>query len=101
MRRCGRLRSPTLIATDGYSIVSFTEYVAAHRDEVYEKLFEYLPTAGPPQYDEMVSSYVRRKGKYVRPALVLLWAELCGTNASDAVLPAAALQLTEDFSEKR
>ncbi|MDG6933738.1 MAG: polyprenyl synthetase family protein [Nitrososphaerota archaeon] len=77
--------------------MGFPEYIAAHKDGVYEKLLEYLPTAGPPEYDEMVASYVKRKGKYVRPAFVLLWAELFGANVIDAILPAAALQATEDW----
>lgn len=77
--------------------MSFPEYVHAHKDEVFNRLVSYLPKVGPKEYDEMVSCYSLRRGKYVRPALLLLWAQLCGGKLEDGILPAAALQASEDW----
>jgi len=77
--------------------VKFGEYVEKHRETVYNKICEYLPRKTPEEHYKMVREYVDRKGKYVRPSLLLLWTELHGGKLEDALLPAAAMQASEDW----
>ncbi|MCR4583112.1 MAG: polyprenyl synthetase family protein [Prevotella sp.] len=46
---------------------------------------------------EIVSDYPRRRGKYVRPTLVVLMADAMAGAADKAVYTAAAMQLSEDW----
>lgn len=46
---------------------------------------------------KMVSDYPQRKGKYIRPSLVLLSAQAMGFNLDKAVTTAAAMQISEDW----
>lgn len=48
-------------------------------------------------YWEIVREYPNRKGKYLRPALVLLVAGAMGANTKTAVKTAAAMQLSEEW----
>ncbi len=45
----------------------------------------------------MVSDYPKRKGKYVRPSLVLLAAQAMGFDLNKAIPTAAAMQISEDW----
>lgn len=75
----------------------FKSFIALHKDTVYGKICDYMPSGGPSQYYKMVRSYVDRKGQYRRPSYVLLWSLLYGGKVEEAVLPAAAQQLSEDY----
>ena len=46
---------------------------------------------------EMTTNYPRRKGKYIRPVLVLLTAQSMGFDLNQALPTAAAMQLSEDW----
>jgi geranylgeranyl diphosphate synthase type II len=46
---------------------------------------------------QIVTDYPRRKGKYVRPALLVLTSEAFGGKRNDALLTAAAMQTSEDW----
>ncbi len=48
-------------------------------------------------HQKMVSDYPQRKGKYLRPALVLLTAQALGYPQKKALLTAAAMQTSEDW----
>lgn len=48
-------------------------------------------------YLEMVSDYPKRKGKYLRPTLLVLTAEAMGTKKSLTKETAAAMQISEDW----
>jgi len=48
-------------------------------------------------HQKIVSEYPQRKGKYVRPALVLLTASAMGFPEEKAVKTAAAMQISEDW----
>jgi len=63
---------------------------------VYREVVNYIPKWGD-RYDEMVRCYVDRKGQYRRPSYVLLWNILFGGLLEDALLPAAAQQISEDW----
>ena len=78
-------------------ILSFENYVEQHKETIYNKICEYLPGGTPEEHYKMVRVYVDRKGKYVRPSLLLLWTELHGGKLEDAILPAAVMQTSEDW----
>lgn len=46
---------------------------------------------------KMVSDYPQRKGKYIRPSLVLLSAQSMGFNLNKTIPTAAAMQISEDW----
>lgn len=48
-------------------------------------------------HQKMVSDYPQRKGKYLRPTLVLLTAEAMGFPQGDTLQTAAAMQVSEDW----
>lgn len=77
--------------------MKFEEYTEIHKETIYSKICEYLPRKAPEEHYKMVREYVDRKGKYTRPSLLLLWTELHGGKLEDAVLPAAAMQTSEDW----
>ena len=77
--------------------MKFEEYAAMQRDTVYKKILEYLPSKTPEEHYMMVRAYVDRRGKYTRPMLLTLWNELHGGRTQDAILPAAAMQTSEDW----
>ena len=77
--------------------MQFLKYVENHKESVYNKICEYLPKKAPEEHYKMVRVYVDRRGKYVRPSLLLLWTELHGGKLEDAILPAAAMQTSEDW----
>jgi len=77
--------------------MKFEEYIGKHKETVYNTICGYLPRGAPEEHHKMVREYVDRKGKYARPSLLLLWAELYGGKLEDAILPAAAMQTSEDW----
>ena len=77
--------------------MKFVEYAAEHADKVYNKICEHLPDREPKEHYKMVRDYVDRRGKYKRPAYLLLWTELYGGDLEKAILPAAAMQSSEDW----
>ena len=77
---------------------NFKDFVAAHRDEVYNSIIAYLQPAGATdRFREMLRSYTDRRGQYRRPGYMMAWAHLYGADLATAVLPAAAQQLSEDY----
>lgn len=77
--------------------MNIKEYVEAHRGTIYAKISEYLPNDEPLEYSEMLSEYSRRQGKYMRPGLLMLTGELFGAKPKELVLPAAVMQISEDW----
>ncbi len=58
-------------------------------DKKYQPLLDF--------HFKMVSDYPQRKGKYIRPSLVLLSAQAMGFELNQAVPTAAAMQISEDW----
>ncbi len=77
--------------------MNFKEFAEQYRSAVYKKICEYVPLKEPSGHYQIMRDYVDRQGKYRRPALLLLTAHLYGATLSDAILPAAAQQLSEDW----
>ncbi len=76
---------------------TFKEFVEAHRSHIYKKICDYVPVKEPVAHYKIMRDYIDRQGKYRRPGLVLLTAYLYGATLKDAIIPAAAQQLSEDW----
>ena len=79
------------------NVSDFKSFVGLYKDQVYNKICEYLPSGEPVEHCKAVRVYVDRKGKYGRPGYLMLWNALYGGNPEDAILPAAAQQCSEDW----
>ncbi len=77
--------------------MNFKEFVEQYREPVYKKICEYIPIKEPAPHYKIMRDYIDRQGKYRRPGLLLLTAHLYGSTLEDAILPAAAQQLSEDW----
>jgi geranylgeranyl diphosphate synthase type II len=91
--------------------IRFPQILAEKRQLVWKDIQDYLkikdfpgtlaiPSAYRDLVDfhwEMVSTYPKRLGKYIRPTLVLLAAQAMGVPENQAVLTAAAMQTSEDW----
>jgi geranylgeranyl diphosphate synthase type II len=77
--------------------MNFKDYIELHRDEVYRKICEYIPIKEPEGHYRIVRDYSDRQGSYRRPGLLMLSGQLFGAREDELVLPAAAMQLSEDW----
>ena len=77
--------------------MDFAEYVELHRNRIYSKICEYIPIREPEEHYKIARDYSDRQGKYRRPGLLMLAGELFGSNPDKLLLPAAAMQLSEDW----
>lgn len=92
--------------------IDFREVLAEKRDKVWPIIKKYLdhlsdfpafcqvPAKYRPEllfHQQLVSEYPERKGKYLRPSLVLLTASAMGFPEDKALLSAAAMQMSEDW----
>ncbi len=78
-------------------MASFKEYVGANKAAIYSKIMEYLPMKEPLGHYTMVREYSERQGSYRRPGLLLLTGQMYGAKLEDLLLPAAAMQASEDW----
>ncbi|MEM0147217.1 MAG: polyprenyl synthetase family protein [Candidatus Micrarchaeaceae archaeon] len=77
--------------------MNFKDFIEVHRKEVYETICKYVPVKEPVENHAIMRDYIDRQGSYRRPGLVMLSALMFGASAEDALLPAAAQQLSEDW----
>jgi geranylgeranyl diphosphate synthase type II len=77
--------------------MNFKEYVENHRNEIYSTICNYLPIKEPEAHYRMVRDYPDRQGSYRRPGLLMLAGQVFGANIDNLILPAAAMQLSEDW----
>ncbi len=77
--------------------MNFQEFTERYRKDIYNTIVKYVPIKEPKEHYKIMRDYIDRQGKYRRPALLLLTAQMYGASASDAMLPAAAQQLSEDW----
>ncbi|MCL5100733.1 MAG: polyprenyl synthetase family protein [Candidatus Marsarchaeota archaeon] len=77
--------------------MEFKEYVTLHKNTIYSKICDYIPLKEPSQYYSMIRDYTDRQGKYRRPGLLMLTGQVFGAKVENLILPAAAMQLSEDW----
>lgn len=75
----------------------FLNELSILKKPVWNILQEYLPNKEPKKHYKIVSDYPKRQGKYLRPALVLLSAQMYGAKKESALLSAVAMQLSEEW----
>ncbi len=78
-------------------MTSFKEYVHSNGDAVYSKIMEYMPIKDPAEHYKIMRDYSERRGSYRRPCLILLTGQMYGADIKDLILPAAAMQTSEDW----
>ena len=77
--------------------MKFNEYIESQREGVYSTICRYLPIKEPMDHYRIAREYTDRQGSYRRPGLLLLSSEMFGAKPGEALLPAAAMQLSEDW----
>ena len=77
--------------------INCLEELSRLKQPVWEIIQKYLPNQKPHKHYEIIADYPTRQGKYLRPGLVLLANQLYGGNTNDALMPAAAVQVSEDW----
>ncbi len=77
--------------------MNFKEYIELHRNSVYSKICEYVPIKDPEEHYRLVREYSDRQGSYRRPGLLMLSGQVFGAMPEDLILPAAAMQVSEDW----
>jgi geranylgeranyl diphosphate synthase type II len=77
--------------------IDFAEILEKRKKRIYGKIREYLPSKFPEEHYDMVKDYPYRKGKYLRPVLVMLANEMFDGRRNDSLLTAAAMQTSEDW----
>jgi len=92
--------------------IDFKSVLMEKREIVWKEIEKYLPGKTDVSYPndalekyrevdkfhwQLVSEYPQRKGKYVRPTLVLLSCEAIGGDPVKAIKTAAAMQTSEDW----
>lgn len=77
--------------------MTFTEYCQQNNNLIHETILHYLPEREPTEHYKIAREYTLRKGKYARPNLALLWAELFGGNKETVFPYACGIQMAEDW----
>ena len=79
------------------SDINFIEELKKQKEPVWKVVQKYLPRKNPTKHYDIVRDYPERQGKYLRPSLLLWAAEMYGQKKSNALLTAAAMQISEDW----
>jgi geranylgeranyl pyrophosphate synthase len=79
--------------------MKFSEYVESNKNLIYSTIVKYVPYQENGGYHThaIMRDYIDRQGKYRRPGLVMLTGQLFGAKIEDLILPAAAMQISEDW----
>lgn len=77
--------------------MNFKEYIETQRGSVYSKICEYVPIKDPIDHYKLVREYSDRQGSYRRPGLLMLSGQVFGAKPEEMILPAAAMQVSEDW----
>ena len=77
--------------------MNFREYIEQHKPEVYSKICDYLLIKNPIEHYKIIRDYSDRQSSYRRPGFLMLVGQMLGASIDDLLLPAAAIQLSEDW----
>jgi len=77
--------------------IDFKAVLEEKKKITYDEIEKYLPRKEPKGHYDAVREYPSRKGKALRPALLLLACEAFGGDPKKAVKTAAAMQTSEDW----
>jgi len=77
--------------------MDFLKILEEYREKVFDKLIKEIPQKEPADHYKILMEYPLRKGKYLRPFLVLSTNEMFGGDADKALNTAVAMQLSEEW----
>lgn len=77
--------------------MDFKEYIKLHRQEIYSTICNYVQIKNPIEHYKITRDYSDRQGSYRRPGLIMLTGQMFGAKIDDLIIPAAAMQLSEDW----
>ncbi len=78
-------------------VMNFKEYIEQHRNLIHSTICDYVPLKEPKGYYGIMRDYIDRQGSYRRPGLIMLTGQMFGATMEELTLPAAAMQLSEDW----
>ncbi len=78
-------------------MMDFKEYVGQNKAAIFDTIMGYMPIKEPEGHYRAVREYSQRQGNYRRPGLLMLTGEMFSATADMLRLPAAAMQLSEDW----
>jgi len=77
--------------------MDFSKILEQYREKVFDRLIKEIPQKEPAAHYDILREYPLRKGKYLRPFLVLVSYEMFGGNKDIALNTAVAMQLSEEW----
>ncbi len=78
-------------------IMDFKEYIETIRHSVNAEIMKRMPLRQPYEHYKIARDYSERMGSYRRPGLLMLCGEMFGASKEELLLPAAAMQASEDW----
>jgi len=78
-------------------MVDILKTLAEYREFVFVQLIKEIPQKEPAGHYEILREYPLRKGKYIRPFLLLVACEMFGGSKDKALNTAVAMQLSEEW----
>jgi geranylgeranyl pyrophosphate synthase len=82
---------------DKWLNMNFKEYIEEHRADVYTAITRYVRIKEPEEHYRISREYTDRMGSYRRPGLLMLSGQMFGASVDELILPAGAMQLSEDW----
>ena len=79
---------------------TFEDVMRKVEDSIYPTIVKYLDerlSQDRKEIREMVMDYTNRRGRYIRPKILWIVAKMFGAEDKNIILPASAIQLSEDF----
>jgi len=77
---------------------SFLSFAYKNSEKISDEINRYITSRNVGEHYKIVQEYPNRGSGYIRPALVFLSVKLNGGKEKDALLPAVAIQLFQEFA---
>ncbi|NCN65219.1 MAG: polyprenyl synthetase family protein [Candidatus Altiarchaeum hamiconexum] len=77
--------------------MDFLKILEKYKEKVFDRLIKEIPQQESARHYDLLREYPLRKGKYLRPFLVLATNEMFGGNTDKALNTAVAMQLSEEW----
>lgn len=77
--------------------MDFPKILERYRERVFNRLINEIPQKEPVEHYNILREYPLRKGKYLRPFLLLITYEMFGGKGDAALNTAVAVQLSEEW----
>lgn len=77
--------------------MDFSKILERYKERVFNRLIKEIPQKEPVEHYNILREYPLRKGKYLRPFLLLITYEMFGGKGDAALNTAVAVQLSEEW----